>query len=328
MKRLLSLLVLLLPVMAVACLNDENDAAHAHVQQPISSFPVPKGHPMARDGEFRKRLESFREGYEKKEIEGSINYSVYLVYDKQYKLAEEVCRENARRWPNNYKVAANLGTVLELNDKNEEALKWIKKALEIDEFAHDGSEWIHVKILEAKLKPKEAFSGSKVTGIDFGQDSLPKSNAKENRLKKLQKELFFQLHERVTFVQPKDKYVAELMLELGNVTLALENAHKAKQIYDLAVKYGAKGGLIEKRLDKARAMANYRDGDSSGMDSTDAASDSLSTDSTGAEVGDGDESLYGPAEASPPSTVALVFMGLGLALVIGLFWRIFEGKAK
>lgn len=320
MKRLLSLLVLLLPVMAVACLNGFDGSLQEAAAEAKSIFPVPKGNPLAEEEpNYERWLGPSRELYEKGDYRGSVDYAVVLIYKGDYELAEKVCRATAKKWPNKYEAAANLGTVLELNGKNEEALKWIKKALEIDSLAHDGSEWIHVKVLEAKLGGKEAFVGNKLTGMDFGDDRLPSTAAGIPAIRRLQKELWYQLNERVTFVEPEDKYVAELMLELGNATLALGQNGKALEIYEIAQRYGSMGKLLDKRLAESKGAPRLPVIGDDGV---------VVEDSAAGRVGDGDESLYGPAEASPPSTVALVFMGLGLALVIGLFWRIFEGKAK
>ena len=49
-----------------------------------------------------------------------------------------------------YAVASNLGTTYELLGDNVKALEWIKKGLERNPKAHGGTEWVHVKNLEAK----------------------------------------------------------------------------------------------------------------------------------------------------------------------------------
>lgn len=316
MKKLLALVLMVLPFAAFACLNgfhgsfrEANDAARAN-------FPVPKGNPLGKsDTDLFRMTDEFEAEYKKGKYEGSVNYSVILIYGNRFEEAEKVCREIAKKWPNKYESAANLGTILEVNGKNEEALKLIKKALEIDSLAHDGSEWIHVKVLEAKLNPGVKFVGSKVTGIDFGQDSLPKAEVDELALKRLQKELFYQLNERVTFIDPKDVYIGELMFELGNVTLARGQNNRAKEIYEIAKRFGYKGKLYEKRYAESQKPSTYME----------TASDSTATEEGEGSVGEGEETTE---DSGPPSTVALVFMGLGLALVIGLFWRVFEGKAK
>jgi hypothetical protein len=48
-------------------------------------------------------------------------------------------------------VAANLGTALELLGNKEEALHWIREGIRRNPQSHEGTEWLHAKILEAKI---------------------------------------------------------------------------------------------------------------------------------------------------------------------------------
>ena len=62
----------------------------------------------------------------------------------------------AEEHPTQYIVIANLGTAYELSGKLELALKFISKGYELNKDSHLGSEWIHIKILEAKIKNKRS----------------------------------------------------------------------------------------------------------------------------------------------------------------------------
>jgi hypothetical protein len=57
--------------------------------------------------------------------------------------------------PGLYVTAANLGTAYELSGDDEKALEWIRKGIERNPNAHERSEWLHVRILEAKLTLKK-----------------------------------------------------------------------------------------------------------------------------------------------------------------------------
>ena len=254
MKKLLlvNALVLMFAVSGNACFNGFGESFGESVRMSQASFPVPNGHPVnTKDEDVTETLDVLKREYENGEFEFSIDYGLYLVYDKQYEEAEKVFRNIVGKWPNKYEAASNFGTILEVNGKNAEALKWIKKAISINTNSHDGSEWLHVKILEAKLNPKKAWTGAALTGWDFGSDSMPSTDKTVTELKTLQKQLFFQLNERVTFIQPKDPFIAALMFELGNVTLALGQNSKALSIYKKAKKYGFDDPLIAKRMDVA-----------------------------------------------------------------------------
>jgi tetratricopeptide (TPR) repeat protein len=233
----------------LACLNGFDDLMHYEIKKSRARFPIPLGHPLnMEDGEVKSAYQYNEQGYRRGNYQGSIDYALFLIYDKKYEEAEAVLAKLAEKYAGKYAVAANYGTILEVNGKNEEALKWIKKAIAIDPQSHDGSEWIHIAILEAKIRGDQPVSGARMTGHDSGPDSIPHFNLTEKELKKLQQELFFQLNERVTFIPPKDPYIAALLFELGNITLSLDQKKSAKSIYQKAQKYGYAHPLLSARL--------------------------------------------------------------------------------
>lgn len=234
---------------APACVNGIDEYFWNNVHISRNNFPIPEGHPIhTQDPEWQEASDRIRQAYGKGSIEADIDFGVFLIYDKQYKKAEMVFEKLSQTHANDYKVAANFGTILEVNGKNEDALKWIKKAIEIDPNSHGGSEWIHAAILEAKIRGDNPISGEKLTGYSFGSDNVPKSSLSITKLKKLQEQLFYQLNERVTFIPPKDPYIAALLCELGNVTLALNQKKKAITLYEKAKSYGFDDRVWEKRI--------------------------------------------------------------------------------
>ena len=86
------------------------------------------------------------------------------------KEAIELLEELEKKSPGQYAVAANLGTAYELNGDNRKALEWIKKGVERNPESHFGTEWLHVKILEAKIaieQNPEWLSNHSVLETDF-----------------------------------------------------------------------------------------------------------------------------------------------------------------
>src|SRR5258708_17631923 len=79
------------------------------------------------------------------------DYAVSLVYVGKTKEAVELLQALEKEQPGTYVVAANLGTALELLGSNEEALYWIREGLRRNPQSHEGTEWLHAKILEAKI---------------------------------------------------------------------------------------------------------------------------------------------------------------------------------
>jgi hypothetical protein len=64
--------------------------------------------------------------------------------------------------------------------------------------------------------------------------------------------LYYQLNERISFVKPKEKIVAQLLFDLGNVSFLLENYKDALAIYKQAKRYGYKDKLIVQRIKQTK----------------------------------------------------------------------------
>jgi tetratricopeptide (TPR) repeat protein len=105
------------------------------------------------------------------------DYGGVLIYTGEYAKARDVLLEAERISPGHYAVASNLGTAYELLGENEKALEWIRAGMERNRKSHEGTEWVHVKILEAKIAMQndpDWLSKSSVLGVDFGPEARPK----------------------------------------------------------------------------------------------------------------------------------------------------------
>lgn len=239
---------------ASACLNGFAGVYDDGFAKSTSQYPLPLGHVIdTQDERVLDYMELWKQGMHEGFFKSTTDYGLFLVYDKQYEEAESLFRKVATQWPQEYAAAANLGTILEINGKNEEALQWIKRSLEINPTAHQGSEWIHVKILEAKIHPEMALDSKALLEIDFGTEAMPTTKMDRRSLKNFQKHLFYQLNERISFIPPQDRQIAALMFELGNATLAAGPPQKAFAIYQLAQTYGCVDPLLKARLKLAKS---------------------------------------------------------------------------
>jgi|GEM_PF-1422496 len=177
------------------------------------------------------------------------DFGAMLMYSGQYERAQKIFQEIEAKKPGLYATAANLGTVDELLGDDREAYRWIKRALEINPDSHHGSEWIHLKILEAKVHAKGGphyFRTHNILGLDFGQDEIPVKKTKRD-LHQTKKQLYYQLAERMSFIQPKDPVVAQLLFDAGNISAIIDDVKTALDIYAQARQYGYSGELIDKR---------------------------------------------------------------------------------
>jgi tetratricopeptide (TPR) repeat protein len=194
-----------------------------------------------------------------KNIDNYSDYGVVLVYLGKYEEALKVFTEIEKLKPGRYATAANLGTTYELLGQNHQAWSWIKKALKIDPASHNNSEWLHLKILDAKIKGEQYFTTRFLLGAGFGEDSIPKSKLSKEQLSGLRDALFYQLHERVSFIKPKDKIMALLLFELGNIIAITNDVTISLDIFDKAKAYGYSSAILDKRYAKSKILKAQKD---------------------------------------------------------------------
>ena len=211
---------------------------------------VPHGHFFYKDEleAGAKRLDSLYQLT--KDLDYLSDKGLIFILLQKYDEAIKIFLEIEKIQPNRYSTASNLGTAYELIGQNENALKWISKSVEIDPKSHKNSEWIHVKILEAKIKGEQFYTTKFLLDSDFGNDTIPISDISNENLQMLSDALYFQLNERISFVKPKDKIVAQLLYDLGNIAFLLGNYYDAREDYIMAKEYGYSSHIIEIRAKK------------------------------------------------------------------------------
>jgi tetratricopeptide (TPR) repeat protein len=238
-------------VSAFACLNENRVLLSGKTSVFDSESLVPYGHNYKDDIEYyEKELKELDSLWKTdKKIEDYSDYGVLLVYLGRYEEAKKVFIEIEKISPGLYATAANLGTTYELLGQNKLALEWIKKAVKIDPTSHDNSEWLHVKILEAKIQGDKFINSDFLISTNFGADTIPKTTKDSSSLIMLRDAIYYQLNERVSFIKPKEKIVALLLFELGNVCAITDDVTSALRIYDKAKEYGFESEVLNRRYD-------------------------------------------------------------------------------
>ncbi len=178
-----------------------------------------------------------------------------LILQRKYQQAIDLYLEVEKKYPNRYSTASNIGTAYELIGDNENALKWISKALVLNPDSHNKSEWIHQNILKIKLKQLQLSSESLINR-DFGNEDFPVSTLSKEDLSNLKNQLYFQLNERRSFIQPKDEIMAQLLFDYGNILLLL-GEKEAKEVYEIAKQYGFSNELIDRRIEESKSIKSY-----------------------------------------------------------------------
>ncbi|WP_433834865.1 tetratricopeptide repeat protein [Flavobacterium anhuiense] len=251
MNRFKFLLVVLalISFKAFACLNGETKILKngAYAYEDYDGIN-PQGHNFF-EGDFPRLIIELDSLYKKtKDLDYLSDKGYLLIVLKKYDEALKLYLNIEKIKPNRYSTASNLGTLYELMGENQKAYEWIKKSIAINPKSHEGSEWLHLKILEAKIKNLKDVSGQFLINANFGTSREPKTKLSRKEIDELAQSIYFQVNERMSFIEPKDKIISILLFELGNLAELLGQNNSALETYRSARKYGYEGDLIIERM--------------------------------------------------------------------------------
>jgi tetratricopeptide (TPR) repeat protein len=200
-----------------------------------------------------KRLKLLNEKLKKEKSYTVLSdYSVVLMKLGKYKEALEILRVLYDRYPSEYQLASNLGTAYELNGVNDSALKYIRRGMLLNPQDHEGSEWIHAKILEMKLNLK-------VDPNHLQKNALLDLNEKQKRDSIVLQQINIQLKERVPFSPGPDPIMAALFTDMGDISANIRSIEYARAYYLIAQNYygGDKAILGPKIREMQKLMSSY-----------------------------------------------------------------------
>ncbi len=192
------------------------------------------------------------------------DYALCLLKLGKRKEPVEILAQLYKYYPNDYKIAANLGTAYELDGQVDSALKYIRRDLVLNPNDHHGSEWIHVKVLETKLELRKNPDYLK-------EHSVLNLTEKQKNDPTVFKHLRLQLKERVPFSpEGKDEIMASLFTDLGDISSNIKSIAYARAYYLIAQQYygGDSPSLetnikeLEKLIDKYTIQDNKAKRDS------------------------------------------------------------------
>jgi tetratricopeptide (TPR) repeat protein len=193
-------------------------------------------------------------------VESQNDMAVALAHLGRYREALTYLEKIEQTSPSRYETAANLGTTYELLGQDQVALKWIREALHRNPSSHHGTEWLHVRILEAKLalrKDPNWLRSHIVLGYNFGdgpEPKLPAALSSVEEQNKVQRAIEYQLGERLMFVKPPDPMVADLLYSLASLRSLTTSVERGIVL----LRYGLSFGPANRQRFKARL--DYLDG--------------------------------------------------------------------
>lgn len=257
MKKLILInLLTFVSLFSFACVNEYNTLLNGEI---IFTDPASGRFWESKvdTSKLREKAKWLLSSYEKSgDIKVYSDYAAQLIYLGDYQKAKTVYEEIEVIKPNLYSTASNLGTIYELLGKPDSALLWIKKSIEINPESHNGSEWIHIKILEYQINGSKE-DGSSILGLDYGNANIP-ANPKNYDLRKLRNHIAHQLRERTRFVKPKNYTVGNIYFDYGNVIAQTRDVESALQSYDAALEYGFENSIISQRVSKLKKISTFK----------------------------------------------------------------------
>jgi tetratricopeptide (TPR) repeat protein len=251
-KELILIFLLLTSFSSIACLNGESKVLKngVFVYEDYEGI-VPHGHTFYLEN-LPKLIRELDSLYKvTKDIDYLSDKGYVLVIQKKYQEALEIYLKIEQLKPNRYSTASNVGTIYELMGNNQKALEWISKAVKINPKSHNGSEWLHIKILQAKIGGVNYINSNFLINTNFGEEVEPKNNMSKSNREALIKSLYYQLNERVSFIKTDDKIIGILLFELGNLAFLDKQYDAAKDIYEKSKEYGYENELIQSRITSA-----------------------------------------------------------------------------
>ncbi len=188
-------------------------------------------------------------------VENLNDYAVALCHTGDPLGAIKILLRIESEHPKGYRTASNLGTAYELAGNNDLALRWIAEGIRRNPDSHEGSEWIHVAILQAKVqiaKNPKWLDDHDVLGLKFGEEEHPRMpfvlptgvNGKSLNIHDIQNALQHQLHERLQFTSAPDAVASQLIHDFADLVYLNSKPEVAQKntylLYALARTYAAK----------------------------------------------------------------------------------------
>lgn len=253
------LLLGLLPSTMFACLWVDGTTIDGHLKQ-VSGYGAVERLRQAMSVNPREETASKRFGRSKTEKQSREAEAVDKVFSGDLNAAIAMLKKLEEKMPMQYSTAANLGTAYELSGDNVSALKWITDAMRLNPDSHDGTEWVHALILEAKIEgakhPEHPIAARLLEVPErMNADTQIQVRGNSYSAEEIRHALLHQLNERLVFVKPKDPYVADLLYSYALIEANLSSVEAGLGLLKLAGEYGfADEALLSRRQQQFQSL--------------------------------------------------------------------------
>jgi hypothetical protein len=198
--------------LAVGCINTE--VVDGPPQQlPAALFKTLRPGPSLADAQakFARIIGDYEDSpADYPEFEIRIDYAAALIYMDRAADAISVLQAIEVAFPGRYATASNLGTAYELVGDVPNAKTWIKRGIKRKPDSHQGTEWLHVAILDAKLKLKNNPEWLEKHSVLDGD--------RKRKATDVERALEYQLNERLYFIKDNDPIMCDLFYEAARFT--------------------------------------------------------------------------------------------------------------
>lgn len=167
---------------------------------------------------------------EEKSFMALSDYAVMLMKMGKNDVALTILQSLYAAHPDQYQLAANLGTSFELAGEVDSALRYIKRGIELNPNAHEGSEWVHVKVLETKLKMRS-------DSTYLQSHTVLELTAQQENDSLVAHQIEIQVRERFPFCPGPDLIMASLLEDLADITRNINSIEDAKTYYNICKYY-------------------------------------------------------------------------------------------
>ncbi len=157
----------------------------------------------------------------------------------RYRESLIILQDLVKRYPHEYNLLSNLGTVYELNNMPDAALRVLRVTNKRFPEGRHGSEWFHLKVLEAKLQLRNDphwLEQHRVLDLGITEASPDTSQRFMANMKKLW-DATYQLHERIPFTRIPDPVLANIINELGDAVAIEYSMLEAYKFYYMGLQY-------------------------------------------------------------------------------------------